>query len=40
VPAAGRPASGSTSSRHAVTAVDPGHVRAGWRNSCDPRISS
>jgi hypothetical protein len=37
-PAAQGPASASTSSRLAVAVVAPGHVRAGWRSSCDARI--
>ena len=37
-PAAGRPASGSTSSGHAVAAVVAGRIRASWGISCDARI--
>lgn len=39
-PAAQKPASASTLSPLAVAAVAPGRVRAGWRSSCDARISS
>jgi hypothetical protein len=37
-PVAGRPASGSTLSRHAVAAVVHGRIHASWRTSCDAGI--
>jgi hypothetical protein len=38
LPVAQEPAFAFTWSPRAVAAVDPGRVRAGWRNSCDARI--